>query len=405
MKRNKRQKTALKTITLKNNQTGKPANGYLSRIIRKNVSMTRSDVATWKTAQQQANNADAPKRVRLMKLYDDIMLDALLTSQVENRRLQTVSAPFTLKDSKGNENEEATLLLQTSGAYSTIVNAILGSLFYGCSVVELGYNVEQLNAWLLPRKNIAPDFGRFYPDADADNYIDYRNAREYGTWLLEFNTGELGLLNKAVPHILFKKYAQSCWSELCEIYGIPPRYMKTNTQDAGMLDRAESMMRDMGAAAWFIIDETEEFNFAKGADTNGDVYNNLIRLCNNEVSLLVSGAIIGQDTQHGTRGKEQVSQDIQNRLVIADRKLVEQYMNSLVLPALYKIGFLPDGLFFEFASEEDPEKLWKMTTEILPYKDVDNEWINNKFGIPVSNKQLSMNGAELSVKNENGFFA
>ena len=63
-----------------------------------------------------------------------------------------------------------------------------------------------------------------------------------------------GLLNKAVPHALFKKFAHSCWSELCEIYGIPPRYIKTNTQDPEMLDRAEQMLRDMGSAAYFIID-------------------------------------------------------------------------------------------------------------------------------------------------------
>ncbi|WP_446662918.1 phage portal protein family protein, partial [Flavobacterium psychrophilum] len=35
------------------------------------------------------------------------------------------------------------------------------------------------------------------------------------------------MLNKAVSHVLFKRFAQSCWSELCEIYGIPPRVLKT----------------------------------------------------------------------------------------------------------------------------------------------------------------------------------
>lgn len=402
MSTKQRIKTQKNTVPLKTTESSKSTAGYVSRIIRKNVSMTRSDIATWRAAMQQANNAETPKRVRLMKLYDDITLDALLTSQIENRRLQTVSAPFTLKDSKGKENEEATVLLRMSSAYSVIVNSIINSLFYGCSVIELSYDMDRLRGELIPRQNIAPDFGRFYPDAGADAYINYRNAREFGTWLLEFDTGDLGLLNKAVTHILFKKFAQSCWSELCEIYGIPPRYIKTNTQDSAMLDRAESMMRDMGAAAWFIIDETEEFNFAKGADTNGDVYNNLIRLCNNEISLLISGAVIGQDTKNGNYSKEEANQEVLNRLVTSDRKLVERYMNSLALPALYKIGFLPDGLTFEFAAEEDPEKLWKMTTEILPYKNVDNEWINDKFGIPVSDKVLFDNGTELQAKD--GFF-
>jgi len=95
---------------------------------------------------------------------------------------------------------------------------------------------------------------------------------EYGAWILEFGQpGELGLLNNCVPHVLMKRFAQSCWSELCEIYDIPPRVMKTNTHDRGMVTRAEKMMKDMGSAAWFIIDGSEEFEFAQGVSTNGDV--------------------------------------------------------------------------------------------------------------------------------------
>lgn len=34
------------------------------------------------------------------------------------------------------------------------------------------------------------------------------------------------------------------------------------------------MLREMGAAAAFVIDTTEEFQFAQGVTTNGDVYSN-----------------------------------------------------------------------------------------------------------------------------------
>ena len=37
-------------------------------------------------------------------------------------------------------------------------------------------------------------------------------------WIQYIFNYDYGLLNKAVPHVLFKKFAQSCWSELCEIY-------------------------------------------------------------------------------------------------------------------------------------------------------------------------------------------
>ena len=150
-----------------------------------------------------------------------------------------------------------------------------------------------------------------------------------------------------------------------------------------MLSRAEAMMRDMGAAAWFIIDELESFEFAKGADTNGDVYNNLIRLCNSEISLLISGAVIGQDTKNGNESKETISISMFKNLVDADKGMVESYFNLSVLPALFRIGAIPDGLLFEFAPEENIAELWGMTKDALQFMEVDPTWIKEKFGIPV----------------------
>ena len=103
---------------------------------------------------------------------------------------------------------------------------------------------------------------------------------------------------------------------------------KTNTQDPVMLDSAEQMMREVGSAAWFIIDTTEEFHFAQGVNTNGDVYNNLIKFCNNEVSLLVSGAIIGQDTQYSNYSKGRANIAILDCFVDADKRMIENYIKD-----------------------------------------------------------------------------
>lgn len=156
-----------------------------------------------------------------------------------------------------------------------------------------------------------------------------------------------------------------------------------------MLDRAENMLRDMGAAAAFVIDTNEEFQFAQGVSTNGDVYANLIRLCNNENSLLVSGAIIGQDTENGNYSKEESSIRMLDQLVNSDKRRVEAAMNFSVLPALAAIGWMPaTGGKFRFAAADDTERLWQITKELLPYKEVDNQWIADKFGVPVEDKDF-----------------
>ena len=371
--------------------------GYFSRIVPKAFSQVRNDIAMWKAAIRQAMLIDYPKRIKLQILYKDIILDSLLTSQIENRKMQTVGSAFTLKDSNGNINKEVTDFLKSSHFFYDLVQCMLDSVYYGTTVVELNSNSNGLQVLMLPRRNIMPEKGILVLDELDVEGIEYRTIREYGTWLLEFgNSLDFGLLNKAIPQVLFKRFAQSCWSELCEIYGIPPRVMKTNTQDPVMLSRAEQMMRDMGAASWFIIDESETFDFAKGTDTGGDVYNNLIHLCNNEISLLISGALIGQDTKNGNESKETVSIGMYHNLVNSDKRMVEGYFNSIVLPALFRIGVIPDGLTFEYLPQEDIALLWGMTKDALQYLEVDPVWIKSKFGIEVTGLKKSQGQATLS---------
>ena len=363
--------------------------GLVRQIVPKSISRVRKDMESWRRALRQADSVERPRRRELMDLYADVMLDALLTSQLDQRIGRTLSAEFSLTDAADQVDEEATRLLSGAVCFPLLLRYMLESVFYGHSLVEFSAKEgDGLDVTLIPRQNVVPEEGLFLFDSTADAGIRYREMREYGTYVVEFGSPRnYGLLNKAVPHALFKKFAHSCWSELCEIYGIPPRYIKTNTQDPAMLDRAEQMLRDMGSAAYFIIDTEEEFQFASGVSTNGDVYNNLISLCNSEMSLLISGAQIGQDTKNGNRSKEEVAVKQLEKYVNSDKRLTEDYMNSIVLPALFRLGFLPDGLRFSFNSEEDTGQLWERTAQAMQYYEVDPDWIRTKFGIEVTGKR------------------
>ena len=368
-------------------ETKNHAPEYAPRVVEKAISQARRDIADWKWSKQLATSPSDPKMYLLQDTFTDITGDALLTSQMNNRREQTISAPFEMVTPDDKVDDYITKLIQDIPITTDILGYMWDSEWYGDSVVEQSVKNGVKSVELINRRNIIPANGRFYPDTSMNNYIEYRDTREFGSWILEFNSGGIGMLDKVVPHVLFKKFAQSCWSELCEIYGIPPRVMKTETRDPAMLDRAEAMMREVGAADWFIIDNTEEFQFANGENTNGDVYNNLIHLCNNEISMLVSGAIIGQDTKNGNESKEKISISLLDRLVDADKRMSEMYMNSIVIPSWIRIGWIPATTSrFRFKAVEDTDKLWTYTKELLPYKEVDNAFIEEKFGIRVTDK-------------------
>jgi hypothetical protein len=370
-------------------------------IVPKSMARIRADVLTWKNAMAMAENVENPKMFPYYNLVKDMLLDAHTTSQITNRKYKTTSANFSIQKANGETHEELTRQLQKSVWFNEIISHILDSEYFGYTLIEFNRgNDDSVEVALIPRQNVIPQKGIVLKDYTDDKGLDYRNANEYGTWLLDFGkAGDLGIINQAIPHILFSRFAQSCWSELCEIYGIPPRVMKTNTRDRQALARAEKMMTDMGAAAWFIIDETEQFEWAtNGVPATGEVYDGLINRCENSISLLLSGAIIGQDTRYGSRGKEMSSQDILQDLVDADQTMVEQYMNDKVLPALYAIGVLPEeDLSLVYDQAEDLGELWTRTKEILPYKEVSDDWIKEKFGIEVIGNKAPTTPQKLSL--------
>lgn len=361
----------------------------IRRVIRRQESVTRKDIADWKRARQQATSAAEPKQVLLQQLFSDIMDDALMTSQVSVLRIgKSQGAEFELQ-MNGTKDDEQTQKLKDSGLYEDLVELIIEALFYNHSLIEFDYDSTGLTADLIPRQNISPEIGKFYPDTQGVETIDYRELPDFGRWLVEIypRKRDLGLLNKAVPYVLIKKFAISCWSELCEIFGIPPRVMKTNTTDDEMLERAEKMMREIGSAAYFIIDTTEDFEFAQGVSTNGDVYKNLISTCDQQLSLLNLAAVLGQDTENGNRSKEESSSKLMEAVVKADKRLIESSFNKKILPALAAIGFLKPGLRLQITKEIDLEKLWKMVHEASQYYDIEPQWIRDTFGIAVTGKK------------------
>ncbi|RQO78102.1 hypothetical protein DBR40_09130 [Pedobacter sp. KBW01] len=378
-----------RSLSAKPQPTGDKSRRKVLPPVISSVSMTKLDIKTFKAAEALTQGED-PKNYALQLILDETKRDALLTSQINNRKQQAFSVNFSLKKPNGEIDVEQTNKLKKMPLYRFLTHAMLDTTYHDYSMVELKFVNDVMGKTMLigdslPRTNVVPQTGMFYPDYTNDAVkVNYRDMPEYGIWLLEYKSQDGALLNKAVPHVIFKRFAQSCWAELCEIYGIPPRWIKTNTQDPDMLARAEAMMRDMGSAAWAVIDSDEEFEFAEGVTTNGDVYSNLINLCSNELSLLIVGVILGQDTKNGNRSKDEANQELLWYLVQSDLAMLEEYWNTVNIPALQKHGILTGDLTFSFDEAEDLNKLFDMVVKLIELGYVvAAKWLADKFGIPV----------------------
>ncbi len=391
----------------------------IQRITEKQASQTARDMQHWRRAKQVATRVDLPKRDLLDDLVNDLLYDTHLSSQMELRRDRSLAKPYTILKADDSTDEETTALLSQSGAFSTLMQIALETPFFGHSLVEILPASEGLfTVNLLPRRHVVPKLGWILFDLSDSKGYDYRSDPGYGKTLIEMgDPNDLGILFDCAPATIYKRYAMASWSEFCEIYGIPPRVLKINTDDSEAMQRAADMMQRMGSANWAIVDKDEDLSFAAGVSDNGNIFQKLIYAAKEDVSLKICGATLGQDTQYGNRSKEESSMELLEAKCSADRRILERVMTSTILPALARQGFIPEGLRFAYPQEEDKEALWTRTVSLLPYYNVDEEWIRNTFGVEITEAksqlpfggQLAMrpqapNRQELTANAEDPFF-
>ena len=159
------------------------------------------------------------------------------------------------------------------------------------------------------------------------------------------------------------------------------------------------MMREIGSAAYAIIDTTEDINFGQSVSTDGTIYEKLISKCDSQISLINLSAVLGQDTVNGNYSKEESSAKLLNDVVSSDKNLVESLFNSVLMPSLVYNGLIKDGLKLRISQSKDIESLWNKTVQALPYYDIDPQWIKDTFGIEVTKR---IDNGQLTIDNNNG---
>lgn len=366
----------------------KRPNRLLDKLVASNTSRARKDIRQWRTALQQAESVDNPKRSLLYNLYEELVLDAHLSAEVQRRILAVQGAEYSLTDEDGVTDFEKTKLIQKPW-FNEFLKYAMESIFWGHSLIQINDLVdgEVNDLELINRKHIRPEKGLFVFQQNDDKGINYREDEKYNQWLLEVGiNNDLGLFNKVTPHVLYKRFAQGAWSEFCEIFGMPIRYVKTNSRDDESLNRAENMLKSMGTAFYGVLDKDDELNFIESVKSDGNVYKGLMDVSNNEISKLVNSAVIGGDSAGGSRSKEEVGERLSNAITSADKQFIESYVNYTLFPKLIALGYQLEGVTFRFEKSKDIKQLWGFVKEALPFYDVDPEFISDTFGFPVTPK-------------------
>jgi phage gp29-like protein len=361
------------------------AGKLIDQVIASNIARSRKDIAQWRAALTAAENVERPNRTLLYNLYNELILDADWIKEAGNRASDLKSTKFNLVDASGKIDEEKTKLLKKPWVYD-LIDYYMETIHWGHSLLQIGDIVDnEINdITLINRYHIKPEKGLFIVKQGDEKGVLYRQDESVFNWLIEIGRSkDLGILNACAPHILYSRFAQSAWSEYCEIFGMPLRIGKTNTKDDESLQRMEQMLINMATASYGILDESEEIEFVQSNGGKGEVYDNLMKVCTAKIAKIISGAVKGEDSANGSRSKEEVSAETTDKRSSSDKEAFESYMTFKLFPKLIKLGYPLEGYELKFEEKKDLKSLWDITKGLLEHYKVPTDFITTTFGVPV----------------------
>lgn len=386
--------TQKKVTTPKTKQSGTNER-VITRVVERFNMRSKKDIKDWRRALDAAESLMRPNRTLYYNLCDEVELDPHLTGVIEHgRRDKLFAQEFRVVDEDGNIDPLLTEFFRGKWFFD-FCEFVLASTFYGHSLIQIG-DIVDINGQqtitdiqLIPRRHVRPEYGEILTDQSDERGYPYRNDASMMYWLVEVGRNkELGLFKKAAPIVLFKKNAIAAWSEYTEIFGMPMRVAETTSRDSKDLDRLQDALDRMGKSATAVLNAGETFKFIES--TKGDafqVYDKLIDRCNSELSKLVLGSTLTTDTgANGNRSLGDVHMEGTNNVMESDKRLIASVVKDQLMTLLEQRGLKVQGRKFEYSEQKDLDALYDRVEGLLQHFEVDEQFINDTFGIPVKKK-------------------
>lgn len=368
------------------------ARRIIAEITRKTDALTKKDIASWRRAWQIAINVESPRRAFLYDIYADSLVDGHLTGCIEQRKSKTLGRPFRLLTRNGEEDAEATALLESEWFYD-FLSIALDSIFWGHSLIEMGAVIRDDNGLrfdsttLIPRKHVVPEYGVLLldPSDDIHQGIPYRSG-DYARWLVEVGKPyDLGLLLRCAPSCISKKNMGAFWDTFGEIFGMPMRIANTSATNKADIARIEEVMDNMGAAFWGVFPEDTKISFQESS--RGDAYNvfdKRLDRCDKEISKIILSQTMTIDNG-SSLSQSEVHLKIFDHICASDAKRIGYIINDRLLPLMVSSGFPVKGLTFawDYSDEMTEAEMREQERVILQYYDVDPEYFTRKYNVPI----------------------
>lgn len=362
----------------------------VAKIIKEAKDLSSKDIKTWRDALESVFDSENPNYSDFHDLVDYLKTDGHLNSQIQIRKLATLSSAYNIIDLKtGKENIEKTEMFKSSWFYN-FIDLILESIYRGYEVLEL-VDVNKLQFSTIPYRNIVPEKKLMLFEVTGEKGIKYDDPKLQRYIIEVGEVGNLGILNNIVPQLIWKKNAQSSWAEYAEKFGMPFVTATTNKSDTKTLDMIENQLADIGENFSAIFPEGTTIDIKESSSSDSyNVYDKMIERTNSEISKQILGGTMVSDNGSSKSQSEVHERTLDNKIAEADRRFVEFLINDKLIPLLnlHGFGFNENDKFVFDRSQNIPLKEhWGIVKEIITEYEIPQEWISKTFKIPINGRK------------------
>ncbi|HRY33410.1 MAG TPA: DUF935 family protein [Bacteroidales bacterium] len=349
------------------------------------------ELRDWQQAITIAGAKMNPTRYLLIDLYLNLINDNHLFSVMESRILRVIRSKFKIVDEKTQKEDlEKTALLQKPW-FDKYMREAMMSVFFGTTVLEISELDEEgmiRTITSIPRQNIKPLSGLIVKNYSDDKGWNYKDPPLAAYYIQVGEDNDLGLISRIGPTVIYKKYCMGAWSHYVEKYGIPFRWIITDSSDPKRLQALNSMMEAWAGAGYAILQNGETLETLTVNSSQHNIFDDFIRRVNSEISK----AILGQDgttdnkDATGTYGSIKVLMDVANDRHSADRQMIKNNINHELLPRLIENFAYPlAGYHFDWDDSQEMDRADFITAvkDLASMFELDPLQITEKTGINI----------------------
>ena len=352
----------------------------LNNITIKTINRSTVDIATWRNA---LGAADRGRRAQLYNLYEDLLLDNVLSDAISKRIEAITNAELVFATRDGKNVPEMDDLIDTMEFEQLLID-MMNAKFWGFSVMELCF-ADGFSSQLIPRKHIDIRRGEWLVNETDERGTPYRDDDMF----LEIidRQEELGLILKAAPYVIYKRGNFGDWAQYAEIFGMPFQVAKYNNYDEATRIELIRALEQSGSNRTAVIPKESDIEYKDNKSTgDGGLYEKLKTACNEEILIGLLGQTM-TTLDGSSRSQGEVHLEVQENKHKADRRFVQRVLNRLLLPRLEKRGYpVKDGYFYfpEAGENISLKDRILIDKELAAMIGVPKKYLHETYGIPVA---------------------